>query len=137
MNQSKSLNLDAIFNTAAAGMDGAYNVLGAAMNGMQNMKDAWATNNSDSRRNMCAQPGYPQGGYSVPARCPYPYADDSYQNPFGSAYGAPSYMQPPVPQGYYGFTDQSYGMAGYDNSQYPSFGNFGSSTFDNGGWWQR
>ena len=140
MNQSKGLNLDAFFNTAAAGMDATYNVLGAAMDGVQNMKDAWAANNSDSRRNMnVPQPGmYPQG-YSVPMRCPYPYADDySMQNPFGNAYGSPTYMQSPVPQGYYGFTDQSYGMGGYNNQQYPSFGGFGAGNgFDNGGWWQR
>ncbi len=133
MSDSKNVNLDAIFNTAAAGLGAAYEVSGAALNGLQNVKDVWAANNSDSRRNIGQYPGTGCMSYTPPTRCPYPYADDSYQyNPFGNSYMSQSYMTPPQPVGYYGFTDPNYGMASGYQQPY-DFGN----AFDNGGNWQR
>lgn len=134
MNDSKNVNLDAIFNTAVTGLDAAYNVTGAALNGIQNVKDAWAANNSDSRRNLGQYQGMNPSGYAVPTRCPYPYADDPYtQNPFGSTYmcGQPYMMRQPM--GYYGFTDQNYGMSVSNGYQPYDF----ADPMGNGGWWQR
>ena len=128
MADSKNLNLDAYFSTGAAALGAAYSTADAAIKGIQSVQNAWNANNADSRRNIGGgmfspqyQSPYPQG--QMPVQCAYPYADTYVSNPYGMM-GAPSYT-PNQPTGYFGFTDQGYGVtagvtpidpfAGYNN----------------------
>ena len=138
MTDSKNINLDAFFSTGAAALGAAYNTADAAIKGIQDVQNAWNANNSDSRRNIGGGNQYPyfnNGSVSqmpMPIQCAYPYADTYAQNPYGGLIANPGY-NPTQPVGYFGFTDQGYGVltgvspidpfVGYNNNGFKS------------GWW--
>lgn len=115
MNDFRSINIDEVFNGANAVLGAAYNASNALVDGWNNLKS-----NAASRRNFNGSYGYGQyGNYGYgygggnycqpPVNYGYGYADYSYPpNAYPQMNGYPSgYMN----QGYFGFTDPTYGMS--------------------------
>ena len=136
-------NLDGIFNTGEAVINAARDVAGAFSKGIDGIKNA----PTDSRRNVPVNNGYGQAP-ALPNNydrfvTEYPYSNGG-NNQYGSggifgnynnySYGNSGYSQPQY-NGYYGFTDPTYGKIGASAmtvSNAAPVNNFGSIFSDNG-----
>lgn len=135
-------NLDGIFNTGEAVINAARDVAGAFTKGLDGIKNA----PTDSRRNVPVNTGY--GQPAAPSNynrfvTEYPYSNcgnGQYGGVFGSnysnyGYGNSGYAQPQY-NGYYGFTDPTYGKIGASAMNVPNnvpVVNGSGSIFDDSG----
>lgn len=126
---TSALDMDAIFNGAGAVITTAANVTNAVADGINQVQGIM----DNSRRNVQTNTYGGYSGYQQPVSYGYGYSDNSCYQPGYNGY-YPSYNNPgnnsmypvqPVNNGYFGFTDQGYGLSGNNNaSPNPAGGNY-------------
>jgi hypothetical protein len=141
-----SSDLDAIFGGAGMALDTMRTTSNVLLDGYNNIKNAFGSSRRNFQPNNCYGGGMYGGyGYSQPVSYGYGYADyNCYPNSmYPSMMGGSNYGCMPnngfMNQGYFGFTDQSYGMGtGTQPQSMPTLGgydNFYNNSGPKGGAW--